>query len=399
VKAEGAVIYGTGSGSIAALTGGDTGYKIYKNGAPADMSAIQQYDVITYNPTSKILTVTDFRLTGAYESCWPSTAKPSEITVFGQEFTVLPSAAESLAKFKIGDVVTLLLTGDGQVAGAVSGWSLKETAIGVVTSISAGHAEVELFNGMTVSGTPSSLSVGEGELVSVSSYEPGKISLKPLTGKAVTGKLDVTRRMLGTASLSPAVRIFERVGTGPVAQISLDDLKQASIPSTKVLYSSTDSQGRVDMLVLDDVTGDRYVYGILDARKEEDANKWVISVKNREREEGTPFVPADFQYATYGSIIFGGVAFNSDESRAISLMKLTKVPNIQRTAFRMVNGTAFIEIAGVEYQVAENVQCYNMKNGVWYDSLDDIRAVSDSLTVYYDRAPWEGGKIRIVVAE
>ncbi len=400
VKAEGAVIYGTGTGSIAALTGGDTGYKIYKNGAPADMSAIQQYDVITYNPTSKILTVTDFRLTGAYESCWPSTANPSEITVFGLKFTVLPSAAESLAKFKIGDVITLLLTGDGQVAGAVSGWSLKETAIGVVTSMSAGHAEVELFNGMKVSGTPGSLSVSEGELVSVSSYEAGKISLKPLTGKAVTGKLNVTGRMLGTTSLSPAVRIFERVGTGPVTQISLEDLKQASIPSTKVLYSSTDSQGRVDMLVLDDVTGDRYVYGLLEMGRGADgleAN--TISVVNSEHQQGTPVAQTLFAYNNHGSKVFGGVAFSSDGTEAIQLMTLTRVPNIQRTAFRMVNGTAFIEIAGVEYQVAENVQCYNMKSGVWYESLDEIRAVSDSLTVYYDRAPWEGGKIRIVVAE
>jgi hypothetical protein len=31
--------------------------------------------------------------------------------------------------------------------------------------------------------------------------------------------------------------------------------------------------------------------------------------------------------------------------------------------------------------------------------LDEARAFSDRLTVYYDRIPQEGGKVRLVVAE
>lgn len=397
VKAEGAVIYGTGTGSIATLTGGDAGYKIYKNGAPADMSAIQQYDVITYNPTSKILTVTDFRLTGAYESCKPSTANPSEITVFGQKFTVLPSAAESLAKFKIGDVVTLLLTGNLQVAGAVSGWSLKETAIGVVTSMSAGSAEVELFNGMKVSGTPGSLSAGMGELVSVSSYEAGKISLKPLTGTAVTGKLNVYDRTLGTSKISPAVRIFERVGTGPVTQITLDDLNQMTVPSSKILYSSTDSAGRVDLLVLDDVTGDRYIYGILKKRTEhyDSITDDFASLLNGDNESGTAFVRViDIKFVDGA---FGGLAVSADGNTAAGIISLTAVHDVPMAAVYSVNDETYIRVKNMEFTVSEDVQCYNKQRNMWYDSFDEVRSQYSSLSVYYDRAPWEGGKIRIVV--
>ena len=54
------------------------------------------------------------------DSCSPNAKEPSEITVLGgTKMTVLPTAMDSLSKFKPGDQMTLLLTEDGRVAGAV----------------------------------------------------------------------------------------------------------------------------------------------------------------------------------------------------------------------------------------------------------------------------------------
>ena len=47
--------------------------------------------------------------------------------------------------------------------------------------------------------------------------------------------------------------------------------------------------------------------------------------------------------------------------------------------------------------IAGNVICYNKTTKSWFTSLDEARAYSDTLTVYYDRAPQEGGKVRLVV--
>ena len=47
--------------------------------------------------------------------------------------------------------------------------------------------------------------------------------------------------------------------------------------------------------------------------------------------------------------------------------------------------------------VAGNVLCYNKTTKSWFASLDEARAYSDTLTIYYDRAPQEGGKVRLVV--
>ena len=59
--------------------------------------------------------------------------------------------------------------------------------------------------------------------------------------------------------------------------------------------------------------------------------------------------------------------------------------------------------------IAENVMCYNETTGSWYQVPDEAkeedyvnalnlaRAFSENVTIYYDKAPDQGGKVRIVV--
>ena len=49
--------------------------------------------------------------------------------------------------------------------------------------------------------------------------------------------------------------------------------------------------------------------------------------------------------------------------------------------------------------IAGNVACYNRTTKKWFASLDEARAYSNSLTIYYDRTPEEGGKVRLIVVE
>jgi hypothetical protein len=93
----------------------------------------------------------------------------------------------------------------------------------------------------------------------------------------------------------------------------------------------------------------------------------------------------------------GGFSASADGQTA-TFIQLTQVKNVVRSSFFTVNDTAYVRINGLEYPVASNVQCYNSLGKTWFDSLDDARAFSETLTVYYDRAPSDGGKIRVVVA-
>ncbi len=393
-------------GSFGWLTGGDSGYTVYKNGAPAALSDIRQYDVITYDRSAKILNVTDFRLTGCYENCWPNMASPSRITVMGKEFTVLPSAIDSLANYKIGQVITLLFTSDLQVAGAAISGVSGSNAVGIVQEgITAESATVKLLNGLELKGNPmlgsSDASQYSGELVKVYSSAPGQLSLSKLYNTGAGGDLDLAKGTMGSVLFSPAIKVFERVGTGAVTQIALGDLTQTKISASKVLYAGTDYAGRVDILVLNDVTGDRYTYGFLKETTSTIVDPDFGNITNRavaiinSKKSGTESVLTGYAF-TNGAP--GGIAVSTDGQNLTGLVTLTEVKNVSRTAFYTVNGQTYVHLGTLDIMVSKTVECYNKLNNTWFTALNDARAFSETLTVYYDRAPSEGGKIRMVIA-
>lgn len=107
--------------ALNALTGGNTNYTIRKNGSSISRTDLKQYDVLTYDPVSRVITVCDVRLTCYYENASPSPSAPTSITAAGgNTFNVMSGAMDDLAKFKVGQPFTLLFTASGQVAGAIS---------------------------------------------------------------------------------------------------------------------------------------------------------------------------------------------------------------------------------------------------------------------------------------
>jgi hypothetical protein len=415
-KSAAAYVVGTTtSGYLNDLTGGDTGYKIIKNGMPADASELKQYDVLTYDKSAKILYVSDFKLTGCFESSWPNMDNPSKITVIGHEFPVLPSAAQSLSRYKVGQVLTFFFTSDLQIAGAEALASSSETAIGVVqpgnTSTSA---TVKLINGVTLSGNPQmsdeTAQKMTGELVKVSSSAAGKIILENLRFSAASGDLDLKQMTLGSHVVSAAAKVFERIGKGPLTQISLTDLTQATVASSKILYAGADSSGRVNTLILDDVTGDLYEYGILIEAGEiiskteyyyGDEVEYItystlLTLKNRQNPTGTAKMNV---YDKFFSNKPGGVFINDENLTAEKVVTLTEATGVHRSAFYTRDEHTYLMIDGVEYPVWDNVQCYNSLTDTWFKSLNEARAFSETLSVYYDKSPAEGGKIRVVIPE
>ena len=85
-------------------------------------------------------------------------------------------------------------------------------------------------------------------------------------------------------------------------------------------------------------------------------------------------------------------------------VELKVVENVSRSAFD-VNANPGEGVAPIGtvttndmiLPIAGNVVCYNKTTKTWFASLDEARAYADTLTIYYDRAPQEGGKVRLVV--
>lgn len=405
---------------FAALTGGDTGYTILKNGVAAAATDLRQYDVATYDKATKTLSLSDLRLTGVYLSASPSPKSPETINVLGASFPVLPGAIADLASFQVGDSLTILLTADGQVAGAVSPETARSTAVGVVTACSATQATVTSLNLKDGSGSPvvfqgavsySSDAVAarmQGRMVTVSSAKQNELSLSTLSGVTVNGDLDVEKRTLGTAALAPNAILYERVGAGAPQAIRWEQLTQNTVSASHIAYVSTDYAGRVNILVLDSVTGDGFTYGY--AAVEQTATDYF---------NGEAVMNNCITVGSTGPLVMGGIAVKTGDivgvaaslekvgsvSRLAGWTALTAVKNVSRAAFTLnaeADGKSpigTVTTPELVIPIAADVVCYNGATKQPFASLDEARAYSSTLTIYYDRAPEEGGKVRVVVAE
>ena len=411
------------------LTGGVSDYAMYKNGVSATVADIRQYDVATYDAAARIMHISDLRITGVYENVYPNTDTPAEITVLGAKLTVLPSAQADLRSFRIGEQVTLLLTRDGLVAGAVTPSAATASTVGVVREITGGTAAkrgaatVELLgeSGLTFTGEVSVTAQGadrlRGQLVTITSRAAGVLSLTQVNNRSTRQDLDVANRKLGDTQLAPNVQIFEQVEGGAPVEVSLDQVTCNTVPAKQILHVGTDYAGRVNLLVLDNVTGDLYTYGFIRSSSE--------AVRNSEGEivgsNPLALVETDGKTAPdgwknenlelYGTLnvvgeVPGGLAFSPNTAAGRKMLAgyvtLTASGRVSRSAFDLEAMT--VTTSDLVIPISQHVVCWNKDTESWFAgdtplaALELARAYSDTLTIYYDKAPDQGGKVRMVVA-
>ena len=423
-----AVAKAAGSGNpFSSLVGGDTGYRIVKNGVTASIADVRQYDVATYDKATKTLHVSDLRLTGVYENVSPSPATPLSVTVLGATLPVLSSAYEDLAKFKIGDIVTLLLTTDGQVAGVVSSSEAKSTTVGVVKMDGKYAVVTPLMDlrgpdgeKITLKGetnlSDTSAAKMQGQLVTVSSSKVNQITLSRLSGSGASGTLDVNKRTLGGEALADNVYLYERVGNGAPASITFSQLTRATVPSSKISYVGKDYAGRINIIVFDDVTGDQYTYGIAETGEvsggsfgEETIVNASVKVNSGGTDSEMLITGANIKNGSFIGIAASLDTVNKSNHKLANWVELKSVTGVSRADFEL-NGVTpgkdnpttpigTVTTSNMIIPIAGNVACYNRTTKKWFASLDEARAYSNSLTIYYDRTPEEGGKVRLVVVE
>ncbi|WP_297988451.1 hypothetical protein [uncultured Oscillibacter sp.] len=383
------------------LTGGGTNYKLYKNGAEVRARDIRKYDVATYSPATNSIRVCDTRISGFYESCSPSPDEPSEITVLGHAFPVLVTARESVAKFKPGDQLTLLLTEDNQVAGAVEakGNVATSNAIGIVRE----GGRVDLLCGITLTGGAEDGKDLEGQLVRVSSTYRGHLSLSRLSGGNAIGNLDVAARTMGQRKLADNVMIFQN-GVDGVESVSLSSLTDGVIPSGRIAYARVNSADKVDLIVLNSGIDGTVIYGRVYLEIEttehpvyggvdDEGNKVVVDTTTENREKmgveygnGRRTKAFAMRYDVNGGD-YVAVTLNRGGTGFSSLKKLDETKNVPNSAWTSEN---LVTIGGRTYKVPSDVLCYNRDMKMWV-TLAEAHAYADQCNIYTD-----GGYVRCV---
>ncbi len=391
---------------------------VYKNGVLSTMSAVKDYDVGVLDPGAKVLSVSDNKLTGVYENAAPSPVSPSTVTVMGHAFPVLDAALADLTHFKIGDRVTLLLTQDYQVAGVVSPDKVSALAYGVaqvqgskddytatVTLASGGVGKVTLSGKVNISSL--SAAAAPGRLVAVSSSKAGELTLTYPDLTPPTSPWSPSKGKLGSLTVLPQAAVYDKVEGGALKAVSLADVTVKSVPADKILHYATDSAGNVNLLILSDVTGECYTYGLLSKRDVDESYGDALSTKNLKvflqnsagEGDGTAFIDGQGLSGKLGS--YYGVAPSLSNRGGTPLLaasvELRQLGTVPRSAF----GTTTVTFNGADYPLASNIDdlCYNASAKTWFSSLDDALAYSSRLTLYFDRSLDAGGKVRLVVAK
>lgn len=226
-----------------ALTGGRTDYVIYRNGMRVNSRSLKKYDVATYSAASNAILVCDTRVSAYYESCVPSPSAPVTIeTLNGTKFNVLSTAREGLSEFKPGDPFVLLLTADGQIAGAVKSGTLG--ALSNATGYVDSKGKVLMFCGTDMIDVNASGEDKTGQVVSIAQTKAGNVILTQKANQ-VTGALDLTIGRVGTLKLADNVLALQ---DGVLT--SLSSLGVSRIEPNRIVYARQNDAGEVDLIVL-----------------------------------------------------------------------------------------------------------------------------------------------------
>ena len=369
---------------ISALTDGRTDYTVYRNGVLSSVSALRKNDVVTYDAVSNTVYACDTRVTVYYESCEPSPSAPVSIKVLGgTHLNVLPTAQQSLSKFKPGKTMTLLLTSDGTVAGAVENdYSARGNAIGIVSGskvqLLCGSTTIDLsLTGMTVD------SKLDGKLVSISSSSKTSVGLYAKTG-GVSGDLNVREGTLGSKKLASGVMLFD---DGVLKNLS--DLTDVSVPQSRISYARTNANGEIDLIALSSTSGEKYGRVTVTSEPVADDNGkkpgdegYIPNYETKigvDTGTGKPDKMLNSGYAVRSGD-FVAFKYNSNESGFSQMLTLDKLGEVSASAWI---GKTAVNYGGRTYTVPSDVLCWNRDGGSWLDGgVEAALAYGGTMNLY-----------------
>lgn len=393
-------------------------YTITKNGAAAQADDLARYDTAYFDKTSRTLCASDYQLSGFIQAASPSLDGAQTITVSGCTLPVLEAAWDSLGRLALGDWVTLLLTDDKQVAFATPDRSLARDMVGVL-STDGTHATL-CSSGLSVTHKKLTADTDlRGHLVRVSVSED-EIYCHAYSD-TVTGTLDLTARTLGKYPLAPGLEVYDCAqdswlysleGQQGVPSTDFDELFWTNtLPSGDIKYSRLNSAGQVDLLVLDDVTGNCYQYGKL--RRYTGTNGILLTANPRPiyaaaatltNDTGTsPQFLCSFSTSTHDR--YYGVALHSHSNtlqEASAVRELHEQEGLNADCLYLKDTDWYATLGGNTVPVSQQVQVYISATERWLSGHEGMRAAAASgrtLSAWYDNTPASGAQIRVIVIE
>ena len=276
---------------------------VYRNDKASESAELNKYDVYYYSESLQTLWVYTRRAAGRITAVSPSASAPTSVTVAGTSYTLGSSAVasqvSSLNGGGVGEVVTLLLGMNNEAAGIVTGEEADSVFYGVVQTATRSLVEengADVLQKVSVMCTDGiartvnvdkSLNFPQGWLVEIKVTPEGE-SVEHIDDRRVNGTINTNATALGAAALADDVEILDTTSEGVAGTVRPSRLSGVNLKASDVRYYTTNPQGQIDTLILNDVTGDLWYYGVLDDVKNVAANySTLLSAIKAEPGDGT----------------------------------------------------------------------------------------------------------------
>ena len=372
---------------LEAITGGRKDYTIIKNGERVDARSLREHDVATYVQERNEIAVCDTRVTVFYESASPSPSEPLTIKALGgTEFAVLPEARQSVAAFKPGDTMTLLLTAEGDVAAAAAAGAANVPGNALVF-VDAGGA-VHLICGGKMGKTLEMKDVITrvdtmlGSIALVQQTERKTVSL--MQRFAASGqKLDKEARKVGEHMLTANALLFDKG----------EQLAQGALAATEVSevqYAHLNENGEVDILVLRSGTSGVLYYGRAKVEEQTEDVYLVryLTLSYAENGTGKTLGPSRTSYLVKDGD-FVEVLRKGETFATVSVL----ARHLHVPASSWI-GTGAVNAGGKTFTVPGGVACYNLDAEEWMPDLETALAYGGDVTIYV-----KDGTVRILTVK
>lgn len=391
-------------------------YLILKDGNIIDYLDVEDYDVYYYSTELGIIMVYNTKVTGVYNNAIPNQEVPVSIEISGKTYEIESAEAfkvlSSTGKFKYGDTITVLLGKDKDIAGVISSDKVDSQNVGYL--IDAGIKNYTTENNKEQSKyyvtivTPNGDSVEYKSRTDYSNYKNSiveitfKEDLASLTKvregnkKNVSGTFNAESMFLGDYIVSKNVDIIDigttdNYKTALYVSVTPQRLDGVRLSSSSILYYELNEKNVITKLILHNVTGDYYSYGV------------VTKVnKNHEMMMGsyTYNIDGSDRIHTSQNSVLGvstGPAKIIYNGNTISSMTNLSKPSGK---IEEINNT-FVTVNGSHYLLDDNVKIF-YRNYNWDYMLITMEDLLEDeeysiVGVYYDKTITSGGRIRVVL--
>ena len=307
---------------------------VYRNDKTSSSAELNQYDVYYYSESLQTVWIYTRRAAGRITAVAPNASAPTAVTVAGTSYTlgstVVASKVSSLNGGGVGEVVTLLLGMNNEVADVITGEEADSVFYGVVQSSSRNLVEdngADVLQRVAIMCTDGivrtvnvdkSLNLPKGWLVEISVTPEGE-NVEAISGKSLTGKVSADGTTLGSYALADDVQILDTTSEGMAGTVRPSRLSGTNLNALNVRHYTLNENGQIDRLILNDVTGDLWTYGVLD------------DIKNLA-------VNAD-DLKTLGTLLGGGTVKSDDtQEQIVTDLKNVLVPTTSEVLWGIVNG-------------------------------------------------------------